>query len=130
MAVKDRYIRNITGLLETAGQSANSPAGMRAQQLSREAVVFTFYACFLSPKRLCRASAFDYATMETSTKDDPSVWAAVMVRPQTLWLALKKHLACPPMMYMSCRWIVCCGVVSQEHLSLQTAWQPNGWLAR
>ena len=79
MAVKDRYIKNIATLLEAAGQEPNSPAGLRAQQLCREAVVFTFYACFLSPKRLCRASAFDYATREQSTKDDPSVWAAVMV---------------------------------------------------
>ena len=81
MAVKDRYIKNITTLLEQAGQEPNSPEGLRAQQLCREAVVFTFYACFLSPKRLCRASAFDYATREQSTKDDPSVWAAVMVIP-------------------------------------------------
>ena len=79
MSVKDRYIRSIGSLIESAAQRPNSPAGLRAQQLAREAVVLTFYACFLSPRKLCRASAFNYATKEASSSDDPSVWAAVMV---------------------------------------------------
>ena len=79
MSVKDRYIRSIGSLIESAAQRPNSPAGLRAQQLAREAVVLTFYACFLSPRKLCRASAFNYATKEASGSDDPSLWAAVMV---------------------------------------------------
>ena len=77
--VKDRYIRNIAALMGGVDQAPNSPAGLRAQQLSKEALLLTLYACFSSPKRTCRASAFNYITQDTSQDVDPSIWDACMV---------------------------------------------------
>ncbi|KAK9863952.1 hypothetical protein WJX84_000347 [Apatococcus fuscideae] len=80
MRLKGRYVRSITALMGGVNQASNSPACLRAQQLSKEAILLTLYACFTSPKRTCRASTFNYITQDSSLEIDPTIWAACMVR--------------------------------------------------